>query len=301
MLKHLIYQPTVNKVVRMFLKPLSGLLPGKWKFPVSGTFVVKGAGVPQFRMVTNPTNAVTKFLFWGDIEGFEYNAVRVFLGLLKDSKVFFDIGSNIGYYSLLASSVKNRQIDVYAFEPMPSIYDYLVRNAELNGFNNVKAFRLALSNEKGTAEFYSIKNEKFKDLPQLTGDGSLNSSHSSSLKVKFDVETDTLDNFVASRNHGLKIDLIKLDTEANEHRVLAGAHLVLSEHRPVIQCEILKNQIEKELQQILDKYSYLYFLATNKGLVEVQSFSNNSTPFNDYYLVPSEKRNAVSKFILERP
>jgi hypothetical protein len=97
---------------------------------------------------------------------------------------------------------------------------------------------------------------------------------------------------------GEKIDLIKLDTEANEHRVLRGAENVLKSHRPIIQCEILKNQIEKEIDEILQPHHYKYFRAEERGLVSVKDFLNNKTPYQDYYLVPSEKMASVKEFIV---
>src|SRR5690606_323848 len=128
---------------------------------------------PGFKMTTNPTNAVTKFLFWGNVEGFEYHATKVFIELVKNSSVFLDIGANIGYYSLLASAVTDKKIKVFAFEPMPAIYDYLLKNIKCNGFSNISPYALALSDAKGEAEFYSVTNKKFISFPQLTGDGSL--------------------------------------------------------------------------------------------------------------------------------
>ncbi|MBI3519880.1 MAG: FkbM family methyltransferase [Bacteroidetes bacterium] len=298
MLKQLIYNKDINSFLRNLLKPFAPIIPEKIKFPVNGTFTVKGNGVTPFKIMTNPTSCVTKYLFWGNIEGFEFNSVKVFCELAKTSKVFFDIGANIGYYSLLASSIKKKDIVIYAFEPMPSAYDFLIKNIEINGFNNIKPQKLALSKEKGTATFYSIANEKFKNMPQLTGDGSLNKAHSNSTsKSLFDVNINTLDGFVDDYLGNLKIDLIKLDTEANEHFVLSGSHNVLSNHRPIIQCEILKNQIEIELENILMNYNYLYFRATDKGLIPVDSFQNNTTNFVDYYLVPEEKKHVVNQFL----
>jgi FkbM family methyltransferase len=294
----ILYKHPVNSFVRTLLKPLSPWLPTGVKFPVTGIFTVRGKGVKPFKMKTNPTSAVTKFLFWDDVEGFEYSSVRVFLDLAKSSKVFFDIGANIGYYSLLASSINNK-IVVHAFEPMPSIYDFLLDNVRLNGFNNIIPRQLALSDQPGTATFYGIQNKKFPGMPQLTGDGSLNSSHSnSSNKVSFLVNIQTLDNYVSENLKGEKLDLIKLDTEAHEHFVLRGAHEVLSQHRPLIQCEILKNQIEKELEEIIAPYNYRYYRATPEGLQPVSSFLGNDSKYVDYYLVPSEKQALVEKFVI---
>lgn len=294
---NIVYQPFINQLYRSILKPFSGILPSFLKIGVNGTFTVKPSGGLPFRMLTNPTNAVTKFLFWGGVEGFEYNSVRIFSGLVKDSKVFFDIGANIGYYSLIGSSISDEKTEVYAFEPMPSIYECLNENCLINHFQNIRTFQIALSNEIGEATFYAVVNPKFAQLPQLTGDGGLSKSHSGKIsKINFQVKTTTLDAFVAEHLGDKKIDLIKLDTEANEHRVLMGATTVLGNHRPIIQCEILKNQIESELQEILKPFNYLYFRATNEGLVQVKTFTNNTSDFVDYYLVPAEKRALVTVF-----
>lgn len=298
-MKHtLIYNKYINSLLRTFLKPFSRSIPTRFKFPVHGTFTVKGNKVPPFKISTNPTSWFSKKVFWDNVEGFEFNSVKIFCELAKTSRVFFDIGSNIGYYSLLASAIKNKDIAVYAFEPMPSAFAYLQENIRINGFANIRPQQLALSNGKGSATFYSILNEKFKAFPQLTGDGGLSQTQSGQrTKITFEVQTDTLDNFVKEQLSAQKIDLIKLDTEANEHHVLAGSGMVLREHRPIIQCEILHNQIENEIEAALKPYDYSYFRATGTGLVRVSSFLNNATPFVDYYLVPKEKENLIQKFI----
>lgn len=292
-----IYNRTVNTLLRNLLKPFSKLLPTSFKFPINGVFTARGNNVPPFKIATNPTSYFSKKVFWDNIEGFEFNSIRIFCELVKSSEVFFDIGSNIGYYSLLASSIKDKNISVYAFEPMPSAFNYLKENCLINKFSNIQPHQLALSNKNGTATFYSILNEKFKKFPQLTGDGGLSETHSGNrTKINFEVKVETLDNFVLEHLGTKKIDLIKIDTEANEHHVLSGADMVLKHHRPLIQCEILKNQIEKEIEAIISKYDYLYFRATSMGLQEVDSFVNNNSEFVDYYLVPKEKKHSVEAF-----
>jgi FkbM family methyltransferase len=299
----MLYNKHINKAVRSILKPVSVILPGSLKFPVSGEFTVRGKTVPPFKMRTNPTSAVTKFVFWGDVEGFEYNAVQVFLKLVDKSSLFYDIGSNIGYYSLLAAAVSKNKIRSYAFEPMPSAFDYLQQNITLNQFSNIVPVKLALSDSQGTATFHAIENPKFSGMPQLTGDGSLNGNSSiNPSKVTFDVAIDTLDHFAAQHAAEGKIDLIKLDTEAKEHKVLQGAKTVLAQHRPIIQCEILKNQIEKELEAALAGFDYVYFRATHDGLVPVERLTGNTSAYHDHYLVPREKMELIRStgFLLEK-
>jgi FkbM family methyltransferase len=299
MLRKLLYVKNINTFLRNVLKPFSSILPTQFKFPVNGMFALKGNHVPPFKMITNPTSFATKKLFWDNIEGFEFNSVKVFCKLVKHSKVFFDIGSNIGYYSLLASSITNKAMSVYAFEPMPDAFNLLKQNIDINGFTNIKAFQLALSNSTGEATFYLIPNKKFENFPQLTGDGGLNKNHSGKrTTINFDVKINTLDTITDENLNGAIIDLIKLDTEANEHFVLQGAKNVIRTHRPIIQCEILKNEIEVELANILIETNYIYYRATDNGLIIVPSILNNNTNFIDYYLVPNEKQIWFEKICL---
>lgn len=298
MIKNLVYNKYINSFLRNVLKPFSKQIPAKYKFPINGVFSVKGNNIPTFKIATNPTSYASKILFWNDIEGFEYSSVKIFSEVVKKANVFFDIGSNIGYYSLLASSIKNKNITVHAFEPMQSAYKYLEKNCNINRFNNILPQRLALSNLKGKATFFSIANEKFKNFDQLTGDGGLSQNQSGNrTKLSFDIDVTTLDEYVNKNLPNKLIDLIKLDTEANEHRVLEGASNVLKNHRPIIQCEILKNEVEKEIEAILSQYNYLYFRATNQGLLSVDNFLNNTTDYVDYYLVPKEKKQTIEHFI----
>ena len=294
----LIYNKYINTLLRFILKPISKILPINLKFPVNGIITIKLDSTKSFKISSNPTCGSTKILFWEGIKGFEYSSVKIFMELSKTSAVFFDIGSNVGYYSLLATSISNKKINAYAFEPMPSAFEYLKENVFINNFENIKPQCLALSNQNGEAVFYQIINEKFKQFPQLTGDGGLSKSQSGNrTKVNFNVKIKTLDSFVVENLGDVKIDLIKLDTEANEHNVLAGAHSVLMNQRPIIQSEILKNQIEMEVEVILNKYNYNYYRATDKGLIQVNTFLNNETNFCDYYLVPKEKINLIERFI----
>ena len=125
---NIIYRKSINTLVRSALRPFSRILPDKWKFPINGTITVKSKTVPAFFLNTNPTNWMSRRVFWDKIEGFEYNSVRIFCELITNCSVFLDIGANIGYYSLLASSLTHGKVKVYAFVPMQSAFDFLQKN-----------------------------------------------------------------------------------------------------------------------------------------------------------------------------
>ena len=75
------------------------------------------------------------------------NVVRA-LQMLEPGDVFIDVGANIGFYSLLASSKVGEHGRVYAFEPSRREFRRLLRNLTLNGANNIVPYSLALSDRE---------------------------------------------------------------------------------------------------------------------------------------------------------
>jgi amino acid adenylation domain-containing protein/FkbM family methyltransferase len=74
--------------------------------------------------------------------------------ILKDGACIFDVGANIGMFSLLAGAIC-KDLMIYAFEPIPPVYEVLRLNTSLYGLN-VKLFQCGLSNESklGTFTYY---------------------------------------------------------------------------------------------------------------------------------------------------
>ena len=73
---------------------------------------------------------------------------------LRPGEVFYDIGANIGAYSLLASAAHAGGIDVFAFEPGATNYAQLCRNIALNKWSSrITPFPIALSEKHGLVTF----------------------------------------------------------------------------------------------------------------------------------------------------
>ncbi len=73
---------------------------------------------------------------------------------IKDGDVVFDIGANIGLFSLFVTSPKNpwKNVDIYAFEPVPQIFEVL--KANLDGKDSVKKlFNIGLGEKESEIEF----------------------------------------------------------------------------------------------------------------------------------------------------
>jgi len=145
--------------------------------------------------------------------------------------VFFDVGANFGYYSMLVSHFSGRRAQVYAFEPFAPNYRLLNRNKSLNDLGNLRTFKLALSDRDGGVEFLLPKEDNLGH-GRILADASLATPE----RVVERVESTTLDGFV--RKNGVeKIDFIKVDIEGAEMLFLAGARETLARLRPTLMIE----------------------------------------------------------------
>src|SRR5579871_422336 len=90
------------------------------------------------------------------IGNWEPAAQRLMVRHVSPGSVAYDIGANIGIHTLLLSRLVGIKGQVYAFEPVPNLYDRLCENVRLNpGLPAAKPVQLALGNRSGTATFYT--------------------------------------------------------------------------------------------------------------------------------------------------
>jgi FkbM family methyltransferase len=291
----IVYQSAfLNKIVRNVNKQLSAVT--SFRVRPYGVLTVKlGSGV-TFKMATNETSSVTKLLFWNGADQYEYT--RIFEQMIPRCQCFIDVGSNTGYYALLACS-KNPGTKAYAFEPASAPFHYLETNIRINKLGNMAAFPVALSDKPGTLEFFELSNpDHYHSVHNLAGTGTLKGEDV--LKQKHEsrlVQVDTLDHFIETRKLQV-VDLVKLDTEGTEHLVLKGAHHMLSHHKPVIICETLFNVIEAELENVLRPYGYLFFNYRNGKLSQTERLvRKEDNGVRDCFFVHADKVHLIDKFL----
>lgn len=293
-----IHKQPLNKIISKLISPFKKLVPEKYYFAIDGTHKIRLTEGKSMLFHANPTSNLLRVLFWKGIEGFEFKEYNIFVQLAKKSKVFFDIGANIGYYSIVAKKF-NPEIIVHGFEPMPSANKYFNINKMLNNFNDIHIHSIALTDYKGEAVFHSNLNPRFPQIKDhLFGDNSLDEKATGNIsRIKINVKTNTLDQFVEENlDKTLKIDLIKMDTESTEHLVLQGGKAILRNHRPIIMCEVIKGFHEHEIAFVLKEFDYDFFEVTNKGLVYVNTLYVEKGK-NDYFFIPKEKVNLLAKTI----
>ena len=211
--------------------------------------------------------------------------------MLKSSNIILDIGANTGIYALIAA-ITNPHATVYAFEPVPRIFQCFKKNTSTNGLTNLHIYPYAVTNYNGHADLY-IPDDSAGDVPTTS---SMIKGHRPSQKT-INVPAITIDTFIAQNNIP-KIDLLKIDTESTEPLVLEGALNTIQKYRPSIICEVLKNQTESHLQKIMVGLSYKSFWICDRGLVLMDTIKGDPT-YQDmnYIFIPTEKKEPFLKRI----
>ena len=289
-----IYNDKINLVLRNINKFLSPILPKAIKIPPSGILTIKYAG-RRLKIKCNQTSYVTFLLFWNGFENYEYTGI--FMKLIKKVNTFYDIGANLGYYSLLGK-MEHPELSVVCFEPADGPLFYLRENISLNNFKNIKAESIALSHKSGEIEFYEVKNKKYTYLEyNLAGESNAGSKTTGLNFIATKVKTITLDEYVIT-NKVESIDLIKMDTEGTENLILAHSDLVLREMKPIIICETLFNVIEPLLEEILSEYGYEFYNESETGLKKVATIRReiDNGVRNCFFVHPS-KFEFIEEFI----
>jgi FkbM family methyltransferase len=156
------------------------------------------------------------------INGVEPLKTKALLGILEPGQIVFDIGANIGYYTLLASQQVGPSGRVLAFEPFVRNIAYLQRHVLLNGADNVTVVPIACA-ERSALERFVMGTD--------CATGHL-SSESTPQQESLIVATTTVDDVV--REIGLRPDVMKVDVEGAEQRVLLGAAKTLADARPIL-------------------------------------------------------------------
>jgi len=146
------------------------------------------------------------------------------LRLLEPGQVIFDVGANIGYYTLLASLRVGSGGKVFAFEPSPRNISYLHRHLVLNGASNVVVVPAACSDRNSLAVFEqnAACAEGRLAAPGATAEGT-------DLAL---AATVTIDGVVSLT--GYVPDVLKIDVEGAEEQVLQGAIATLRSARPTL-------------------------------------------------------------------
>jgi FkbM family methyltransferase len=242
------------------------------------------------RLWSKADDWVSNQVFWKGWDGYEPETARVFFALAARSRVTLDVGAYVGYYAILAA-LANPRATVQAFEPHPEIFERLKLNIALNCLSNVICVRAAAAEADGHAELFHVSTS----MP-TSSSMSLDFMRSAGELRRSTVQVVTLDRILRERKLE-HLDLVKMDTESTEPKVIAGMADSLRRFRPALVCEVLPAcGVEAALSALLEPLGYQDYLLTSQGPVPQEVIAADPRWFNHLFttLGPSELEAALA-------
>lgn len=213
--------------------------------------------------LTNPLEFHQRTLLYNN-SAFEPEVTSVLASILKEGDTFFDVGANLGYYTLLASKRVGFRGHVHSFEPAPRQFEHLSLNVRINQATNIILNNVALADASG-------EREMLFSLGWNQGTHSFGATEGTTAKGF--VKCRTIDEYVAT-NAIERIDALKVDVEGAELLVFQGAEKTIQSFEiPVIFFEACEHHARAvgnstiELKRYLRQLGYgIFRLNSDSGL-----------------------------------
>jgi FkbM family methyltransferase len=230
---------TLNKIVRSpVLRPLRNLLypvASKWGFPVASSLHWGRTCYVDLRSCLGRGLLITG--------QFDQPIADFITANLGPGGVFFDVGANVGYFSLLALEKVGPEGEAHAFEVDPRTLKLLRMTQAKGRIDNLSIHPTAVGDFEGTVDLVTFS-ENYWTYVNL----------SPSKKARHRMSR--LDGCVPDLA-GKRVQVIKIDVEGMELKVLQGGRNILQEHRPLLVCEAVPENLARFDNTVQELEAYM--------------------------------------------
>ena len=232
------YQSFLGKLIRLPLR----LIPKKTRMPIlqgrlRGMKWIVGSG---------------EHGYW--LGSYEYQKRRAFEKNIGKNAIVYDIGANVGYFSLLAAVLTGSQGQVFAFEPLPRNVDFLKKHISINNLDNIQVIEAAVADHDGRATFAYGASTAMGHL----GEGG-----------ELEVSLVSLDSLL-KKGKIFPPDFIKIDVEGAEFEVLQGARSLINQHRPTLFLDTHHRESHQKVIKFLSDKGYQFEILDGKPLTQTK-------------------------------
>ncbi|GMT49376.1 MAG: hypothetical protein IEMM0008_0915 [bacterium] len=184
----------------------------------------------------------------------------------KKGDVFYDIGANVGAYSLVAAKYFNDEIKIYAFEPGFMNFPQLCKNIYVNQCQSITAFQIALS-DKTTIDTFNYNNLEAGGAIHALGEAIDCLGEAFNPVFKQAVIAYRMDDLIQQFNLPIP-NFIKIDVDGIEYEILEGGKETLGNSSlkgVIIEMDEEHDDIDKFIKyfaskglKLASKHQYLY-------------------------------------------
>lgn len=238
--------------------------PGKWLLikgiakkasrVADASYTVIRRGIRYQLDITDPMDRIIYYT------GVHEGLITKFLHrMVRPGFTCFDVGANLGYYTLFFSKLVGPHGEVHGIEPCPEEFRRLQKNLSLNNLPAARLHQIALTDSTGKIGITGKRK------------GGLTRIGASVDEVVHKVRCSTLDEFM--RSHKIsRLDILKVDIEGAEVKFLRGGLATISQHMPIVVIELNPNALNVfgnnalEINEMLSRVGYVFYEPYTRGL-----------------------------------
>ncbi len=174
-------------------------------------------------VVPDSLDLITPYVLQEQGDWFE-DEIKFLRRLVQPGQTVMDIGANVGVYALSLARRVGPTGQVWAFEPASATAELLAASITANGITWLQLQRQALSDHTGTAWLQTHGQSELNSLGPEQGPGE-------------EVPLTTLDTCLVEFSWK-QVDVLKIDAEGEEERILAGGQRFFRELSPLVMFEL---------------------------------------------------------------
>jgi FkbM family methyltransferase len=211
---------------------------------------------------------------------YEPELVALLRQVLAPGTTFVDVGAHIGYFSIVAAALVGKNGAVHSFEPDPDCFSRLVANS--SAYPWLTTYNSAVADQNGETSFYRSPKQS------ESGWGAIFNEDGN--RAELSVRVCTLDNWMLEEGIE-KIDVLKMDVEGAEYRVLEGAQALIARTRPMIWAEANGVCLSRDAKSV----SLLLSRLIGWNYVTQGFCSRRSSSVENIVAIPSERTDLLQK------
>jgi FkbM family methyltransferase len=229
----------------------SKLIPNNYQYPSPSYRVVK---TDLLKIRVDISDYIGHYIYFG-LKDVSYDKL---FELCKPTFNVIDIGTNIGFIALMLSRLAHTG-KVAGFEPDPFNYNQAFENIKLNAFDNLSIYNVGLGEKasKAVMEIRTRSNRGGNRIAPTKHEG-------------VEIVIDTLDSFFPKLEFA-SVDLIKIDVEGYELKVIKGAQNVIKNYKPILFIEVDDNNLRDQNDSAKLLIEYLVTTLEYRSIVHAET------------------------------
>jgi FkbM family methyltransferase len=165
---------------------------------------------------------------------------------LRRGGVFYDIGANVGFFTLLGARIVGPAGRVIAFDPVPSCARAVARNIALNDLGQAEIRELAVGAAQGRERLMIVGEASWSHMETTR-------ERHRDVRAEVEVEVVSIDGLVEAGAIPPP-DVVKIDTEGAEIAIVEGMRATMERHGPAIICEL--HDTNERFAELMDAAGY---------------------------------------------